>query len=662
MSKIHTKVCWLLLSVMISLMGMVMSVGQSEARYQDTVIWNTVVTSQSVGVISDYLIGNDEAPLTVLVGELPLQNQTMVSFGLKSLGEDAKGKLAWSVKEEGYAQYLDIFMRSGPENIALNTELELIADVQMDISMVLMPTEIARSTEHEELIINVLVTWGDNMWGTFQVILPEVKAPEETTGDENGQTEPVGGNNQGKDPVEPTEPSDPVREDPMVPDAQNLEEPLESDEEQQTQSNQTDMPVSDEGITQGDGKAADENAENIVMLAAENADTTTDAAEPENAEESPADAPEDEPENTDEEPRIPEDEPENPNEEPDIPEEEPENPEDDSSGNPDAVPDEGDTEREDPSETPEENDDPEDPSSDEKTEENPESPIQMKTIGNFDLSHQLPVVLKLEENVTSIRLGLKGQPAKEGDRTLVPFPDNTRLSLNQGSSYYSMYNGYICEFALQEMTSLPLLLDFSHTTLQADKELTLAMEAYAGDELLAVCEATTVINAQVFCQVHPESLLEEEAQQEESGSEGTAQPDAQLLTDESPARYVLDQDTFLRFTFPESWKEADLEYSVEFLTLTEDQELEYTTVTLSTQALSAEYTEDEDKHTLIFKIGETLPQAGTYRVNIKWSFEEICYAQTQTTFFINYSDYTSYNLSSQEVPENDGNTEENQGV
>ena len=75
----------------------------------------------------------------------------------------------------------------------------------------------------------------------------------------------------------------------------------------------------------------------------------------------------------------------------------------------------------------------------------------------------------------------------------------------------------------------------------------------------------------------------------------------------------------------------------EMLTMTENQTLVYRPITLSANGLYGKYTDFDLTHNLVFRVGKNLPQAGTYRLNMKWSYEGICFAKTQTTFFINYA-------------------------
>ena len=165
------------------------------------------------------------------------------------------------------------------------------------------------------------------------------------------------------------------------------------------------------------------------------------------------------------------------------------------------------------------------------------------------------------------------------------------------------------------------------------------MELYSGTTLQKEMQTETMPNGKQHFQLEIHSVDETEG--------------AQL---EDAVRYdnlILNRDYCLELTFPQEWEEAVPEYSVEILTMTAKGALEYQAVEFSEEALQATYTKDAEKHELELKIGEKLPQAGTYRLNINWSYKGICFMQTQNTFFINYSVHLNKDLSSQGVQIND---------
>lgn len=496
MAKNRIKLCWLLLLTLLFTANLLLSIGETQARYENSVTAGTLMKSSQYGLTSDCMVKRGDPSLTVLVGELSMEKSTEVSFWLKSHGADAAGKLAWSVSDPELAQYLRLGVKVGPLSVNPEEEIELMKDVPMAFTLVLTPTDIAQSTAHGMLKINVVVTWGDEMWGTFQVILPEVKEeqpPEETTAQE--------GNGDG--------------------------------------TGQTVSPV---------------YTNNLPFLA-DDAQEGTETEESDNTE---------------------------------------------------------------------------------------EKPIRMETLSRFDPSEKLPLKAILTDNVTSIRLGM--HVIEEEETRFEPFPDYTMFSLDNGESYYMMYDGYIAEFSLQDMTELPVLLDFRHADLETDAQLVLAMQAYAGDVLAETCEITTTADALASCQtlVHP---VDQETQAVNFLA-GDVQREAEEPQDYGFESRSLSKDNALEFTLPMEWLDAELEYSVDMLAMTEEQTLEYIPVELSRTGLYGTYMDYDLTHNLVLRIGEKLPQAGTYRLNMKWSYEGICYAQTQTTFFINYSAQTAYTLGS----------------
>lgn len=581
MAKNRIKVCWLLLLVLMYTASAVLAVGETQARYETTVVQNTLVQSGEKGITSNCLVTKNEAPVTVLVGELSYYTSKSVSFWLKSSGAEATGKLAWSVEKADHLSYLNISMSSGSDSIGSGDDVGLLKDAKMEITMNIMPTPLARSEEHGPMKINILVTWGDEMWGTFQVILPAVTdQTQEETPDGEGDDE---------DPERVPENTAPSKE------------PEEN------------------GETGNDGTLTEPTEPDTIEKSQSPPETTDQNVVPASLEDAPTD-PETEPENT--EPSEPETQPT----EPSVPEE-PTDPtgETEGSGEP--------TE-------PTEPDEPTEPA--EPTEpEQPEDPIRLETIRRFDPAEKLPVKLSLTEEVTFVRLGLweVDQEATEDPEKPVmkvgALPNRTRFSLNQGESYYMLYDGCIAEFSLQGMTELSVLLDLSHADLEEDQELVLAMEAYVGDAKVASCRAVTTPDAKAAFQTR---------------AHAAAQPAA--LTDNTSSREnrIMNRDTALEFTLPLEWADYDLEYSVEILGRGEDGSLRYRNVDLSAGSLNATYTNYDGVHNLVLMTGQTLPQAGTYRLNMKWSYEGICYAELQTTFFINYSAYTTYTPGSQEVP------------
>ncbi len=253
--------------------------------------------------------------------------------------------------------------------------------------------------------------------------------------------------------------------------------------------------------------------------------------------------------------------------------------------------------------------------------EEQEEEIQLKTLTAFDVTRQLPVLMTLSDQITSVRLGvqtLSDDAAAQENITLEALPDYTMFSVDGGANYYMVYGDFIPEFVLHEITSESLLMDFSYTELEQGQELTIAMEAYIGEQLQKTCTADTVATV-------PQN------QQTMSAQETT-----------NMLGPVLSFDNILEFNFLQEWKEAELKYSVEYLMMTEDpiteeQNLQYVPVELSDDGLQATYFEEEGNHKLVLWLGKKFTQPGTYRIHITWNYEGICYDTMQKTFFINCS-------------------------
>ena len=527
MTKNRRMFCWLFLLVLLYAEVTAMAAAPAYAHYASTVVANTVVEPQINGMTSDCMVKAGDPSMTVLVGELDGPKE--VSFWLKSNGSDAVGELLWSVMEpEKYLQYVQITMQIDGVTVDPGEKIDLLRDVPMSFDMTIDRTAVAKDTVHEELSIYVVVTWGDEMWGTFQVILPEV-VQEEPPAEENKETENT----------------------PENPDSQN-----------------------------GDG--AGETGENV-------SDNATRVINPNAMIQTASEL---EPESTD---------PTDPTETTDA------------------------TEATEPVD--------------------PDHPVQLKTISRFDPAYALPVKATVSEDITSIRLGME---VTEGEEThFEPFPDYTRISLDHGKSYYMMYDGYIAELKREELTledgnGIPVLLDFAHTDIEEGDTLMLVMQTYAGSELKEIRKAETTADAREACLtlVHP---LDEETGDVVFTAGDTRESAAEAGEFGWRSR-TLNQNNALEFVLPMEWLDAEVEYSVELLTMTEDQTLEYVPVTLSEAGLYGKYQDFDVTHNLVLRIGEQLPRAGTYRLNMNWSYEGICFAKTQTTFFINYSAYTAQTL------------------
>jgi len=195
-----------------------------------------------------------------------------------------------------------------------------------------------------------------------------------------------------------------------------------------------------------------------------------------------------------------------------------------------------------------------------------------------------------------------------------PFSAFTRYSLDNGASYYMLYYADTIEIDPRNSAQVSVLLDFSHVDLAEDADVILAAEGYANQSLIGSTSTRTTPDVDTLYQMQ-----------------------SQLLT----------QKSSVKITLPESWKTYPFDYSVQMLsanTVTNGEAAaaenaipEYVDVDLSAWSTPVF---DEENCMLTFQVDETLPPAGTYRVRMNWTYEGICFAETQTTFFINYSVYS----------------------
>ena len=533
------KLYWLLLLTVLFTGIVVLSVGITQARYSNTVTAVAVLKPPAKDITSNCLITADDAPRTVLLGQIDMEKAITVPFWLMSPGADETVRLNWGVSDPVHAEYLNIAVLAGAEVLEPGEEIHLLEDIRLELKLYLVPTESARATYHEETKINVHVTLGDTMWGTFQVILPAVKTVPQNPADPD-----VSGND-----ALPADPdvsgNDSLPTDPDV--SGNDVEPAESED------------AMNPGVVDNKGEIAQFSERTGPSVSGNDAESM-------------------------------------------------------------------------------------------------DAQIGLKTLTAFDVKRQVPVLMTLAEHITSVRLGVVSEDVKDPqdntqkdtvleDITLEPLPNYTMFSVDGGASYYMVYGDFLPEFVLHEITSVPMLIDFSYTQPKQEAELTIAMEAYTGSTLRKTCTSVTATT-----KGQKTMLLQQElsgtyaAYQVRSNSDGV-----QAKETESVQGPVLDFDHMLEFTFPLEWKEADLEYSVEYLTMTEDQILQYVPVELSEDGLQATYYEDDDNHRLELRLGRKFTQSGTYRIHISWSYEGLCYDTMKTTFFVNCTGQREALISSSEV-------------
>ena len=175
--------------------------------------------------------------------------------------------------------------------------------------------------------------------------------------------------------------------------------------------------------------------------------------------------------------------------------------------------------------------------------------------------------------------------------SVLDFPRGTRFSLDKGASWFMLYQAGALQLNVTAGTPLTVLLDLSHTALVTEPRLTVA--AGTGEAITLTANTAPLYTANT---------------------------------------QVLNKNTELVVTLAELWQNCQLVYSVEVLLATEESKY-YVPVVLSEDGLMAELSGQQ----LRIRTGDTLPPAGTYRLNLRWMDQGICVGQTQLSFFINYA-------------------------
>lgn len=727
---------WLLLLALVLVVSGVLSVGETQARYvEDIKILNTVAVPVGNVVTSDCLVSAAEAPLTILLGQMQAEDVFYpVSFMLAS-GSDVMGNLTWTVDQ---GAYLNVSMTAGEAALPQSGSVELKKDTPVMVTMTLTPTEKALTTAHDEMDVNVTVTWSDalkgELEGTFRITLPAVTAavpeteenhdtpaPSQSQDDESN-TVPT----QPKDDEGGTEPSQPEEEGIVTeePGETELVSPVSVDvaltgsmtlngrvlytgeftfllyETDKTYTAaETAVPVKT-AVNDENGKFAFEAltfsaAGNYYYIVREDSTVplggiaydgcvyricvavTDNAGQLEAAvsitDDSGSSAEKIQFENTytpvqatfslDGEVRLsgallkqgmfsfllyqadenfaPQGDPvQTVKNQADgsfafadlaytaagkyhyVIQEDQSAPlsnmrydgrqygvtvmvTDNGSGQLSAAgsltvigADVVDTILFENTYIPTGN----------------EAPvIQLSTLGSSPSGAALPVKVGVVEGIEQIQLGT----GSNGETGISAFPAYTRYSLDGGESDYMLYRAGLITLEADAAQPAAVLLELPAAAQAEDREVVLTAQAFANQSLIGSASVSTKVTMEQLCQIR-----------------------SPILSQKSPLEMVL----------PGGWKDGMLEYAIEMLSNVsadgEVPEQTYVKVDLTGEkpglvvTYSADPENGEAAHMLKIQTGETLPTPGTYRVNMKWTYEGICFEQTQITFFVNYSVYS----------------------
>lgn len=245
------------------------------------------------------------------------------------------------------------------------------------------------------------------------------------------------------------------------------------------------------------------------------------------------------------------------------------------------------------------------------------TPLELETIRNFDSAAMLPVTVKTTGNSQKLLLGMASEMT-DGEVDLIAFPAFTRYCWNGGN--YLLYHSGLIEIDIGGQEETSLLLDFSGIGVNSGGKLILGAQAYRDDE---ITEAGTV---DIYANVDSSDM-----------------EIPRFLTTQLTAEKIPAEGTSFTIDLPVEWIDDDLvfEYEIQMLTFTQTGTA-YRDVQTDGQSLTAQYIRDEEtrKHSVTVDISDQLAPAGTYRLNMSFSYKGICFREVQTMFYIYYTSIT----------------------
>lgn len=649
------KTYWLLLLVLIYTATAVLSVGQTQARYENTASWDTVLGEAEEMVTSDLLQSVTGPNVTVLLGEMPRKTY-QIPITLTS-GADVEGELTWEVEQPGY-----LTVEMSVDNTALAMDdpeavteekgnlVRLEAGKPVTVMMRLIPEKDIFTAPRSAEKVLIHVYWGNSLQGSFLVEFPAVEEePEETEPEATEpeatkpeETEPVVTEPEATEP-EATEPevTEPEETEPQATEPQetnpeatepestepDMTDPVptipENSDPEQIDPENTDPAATDSVIPESDNTEplSDEGKDEAQIPEAVSETEPTEEVQTEKSEKNVDPTNPDNNENTslvsDEEPEanepVPEPQAETTDEGNEADGTEPESRESEQnaqSGVVGGLQDFIDNNNQD--KTGEEDSD-----SEEKEDTFvPGDPVDIAVVADerFDADSRCTVKIVPPNDVNKLQFGLgltvrptEGSGGAE-ETVLGNFPRFLCYSYDGGDHYYMLYNAGLIEVAASPKRTLPLLLDFSRTKVEGE-ELVIAVSGLHGEFLVGSGSAVVSVKPQE--------------------------------TVELSSRFLSEQQS-VRVEIPESWKDYTSEVIIEMLTCSWDEEgtvCEMVYRPVEPEKIGLKLETEKNTGALTLKIGDVLPLAGTYRISINWTNEEECIAMMQENFFINYLAY-----------------------
>lgn len=239
--------------------------------------------------------------------------------------------------------------------------------------------------------------------------------------------------------------------------------------------------------------------------------------------------------------------------------------------------------------------------------------LTMSTLDDYYVGAMIPVMMKVPVAAGDVTLSL----VEKGEN--VAFPRYTRYSEDDGESWNLLFYSDTITTNRSRMTLTEggtcLILDLSKAVSAAEDEKDDSAASVEDDAYLKIyaeCESNQFVY---------------------SGTIRTAPHAMTYDTSTSQIPLLLDLDGMLVFSLADSWAEAaDGGISLEKRTPDGyewiDLENGPIEVNLENDALTVSVRE------------KVIPEAGTYRLNIEYRYFDVYFAETEITFFINYSDGT----------------------
>lgn len=587
MTKNRIKAYWLLLLILMTTALLVLSPGETQARYANTVFWNTLVENDNDLVSSNLLRNVSEPPVTILLGEL---GEDGVEIPITLTSEiNAEGVLAWSrsgapetsepepvgeetgetIPEEttpaeaaetepaetepisdpldpDYLVHVEMTSQNAEEDKDFihenNQFIKLTAGETVTVMMKLEPGLLAVTELKEATDVYVTVSWGNTLTAKFKVTLPPAEGlPEET---EPETTEPEATDPEATEPSVP-ETTEPEATEPSVPETT---EPAATETTEPSVPETTEPEETEPGTT-GSQSAMRDKLADILGLRPETNEDESEAAPPT-------------------EPAV-------------------------------AAGEEG----EEPTEATE------------PPVETPVPPvIPVDAVARMTLSEELALQIGVPEEITAIQIGMGLEIPGNADGDVpqmvyAPLPEYTCYSLDQGQSYFMFYYPGMIRLETTPGETVTVMMDFSSTQMDTE-ELILTFMGWRENEMWGTGIAVVAVD----------------------------KDRAVTLS----SRY-LEPETPLVIEIPDEWEGYTMTYRIEKLTCSWSQDGKTCDVyyeSVNPEEAGIIVTVDTSAGTLTMETDTVLPDAGTYRIVMSWSSEDINTRQVQETFFINYLAYS----------------------